>query len=102
MAAMYDGNMLAGPLSDVFAFEVMTATACCRGCGRNTTVAELAVYGPGPGLVARCPGCDDVLLRVAKTPSSIWLDLGGMASLRLPVEGPPPEGLMGGQDRSAS
>ena len=85
MDATYDGNMLAGPLSDVFAVEVTTATACCRGCGRRSTVAELAVYGPSPGLVARCPGCDDVLLRVTTTPDGIWLDLGGMAHLRLPV-----------------
>lgn len=92
MKATYDGNMLAGPLSDVFAVEVTTATACCGGCGRNTTVAELAVYGPSPGLVARCPGCDDVLLRVTRTPTSTWLDLAGMASLRLPVVGDDPAG----------
>lgn len=88
MDATYDGNMLAGPLSDVFAVEVTGATACCRGCGRRSTVAELVVYGPSPGLVARCPGCDDVLLRVAKTTNAVWLDLAGMVSLRLPVVGP--------------
>lgn len=83
--ATYDGNALAGPLTDIFAVEVTTATARCRGCGRTCAVAELAVYGPEPGLVARCPGCADVLLRVARTPDAVWLDLGGMSSLRFPV-----------------
>jgi hypothetical protein len=42
------------------------------------------VYGPEPGLVARCPGCAEVMLRVVTTPYAVWLDLGG-AVLR--VEG---------------
>ena len=32
--ATYDGNVLAGPLAEVFAVEVTTAVARCRGCGR--------------------------------------------------------------------
>jgi hypothetical protein len=46
-------------------------------------VAELAVYGPDPGLVARCPGCTDVLLRLVRTPDAVFLDLSGTAVLRL-------------------
>ena len=88
MGSMYDGNVLAGPLSEVFAVDATIAVARCRGCGRSSVVAELAVYGPGPGLVARCPGCEDILLRVVRTPDSIWVDLGGMSSLRLPDRAP--------------
>jgi hypothetical protein len=84
MHAAYDGNALAGPLSQVFTAEVTTAVARCRACGRSSVVAELAVYGPEPGLVARCPGCAEVMLRVVTTPYAVWLDLGG-AVLR--VEG---------------
>ena len=83
----YDGNALAGPLSEVFAVEVTAAVARCRGCGRSSAVAELAVYGPDPGLVGRCPGCDDVLLRVVRTPGEVWLDLGGISALRFAVAG---------------
>jgi hypothetical protein len=83
MDGMFDGNMLAGPLSEAFTAEVTTAVARCRGCGKSTVVAELVVYGPDPGLVARCPGCDDVLLRLVRAPESAWLDLAGMSSLRL-------------------
>jgi hypothetical protein len=85
MDATYDGNVLAGPLSEVFTAEVTTAVAVCRGCGRSSVVAELAVYGPDPGLVGRCPGCADPMLRLVRTPDSVWLDLGGMASLRVPL-----------------
>jgi hypothetical protein len=81
----YDGNALAGPLSEVFAVEVTTAVARCRGCGRSSAVAELAVYGPEPGLVGRCPGCADVLMRVVRRPGEVWLDLGGISALRFEV-----------------
>lgn len=82
--APHDGNLLAGALTEVFAIEVTTAVARCAGCGRESAVAELAVYGPAPGVVARCPGCSDVLLRLVTTPRGVWLDLGGMRSLQLP------------------
>ena len=52
---------------------------------RDSVVAELTVYGPDPGLVARCPGCEDVLLRLVRTPDATWLDLRGTAVLRLPT-----------------
>jgi hypothetical protein len=85
MDANYDGNLLAGPLSEVFTVEATTGLARCRGCGRTSVVAELEVYGPEPGLVARCPGCAEVLLRTTRTADALWLDLGGMSSLRLPM-----------------
>lgn len=81
--AAYDGNALAGPLSEVFAVEVTTAVGRCRGCGTSSEVATLQVYGPDPGLVGRCPGCENVLLRVVRTPDSLWLDLSGMSALRV-------------------
>jgi hypothetical protein len=81
--AGYDGNALAGPLSEVFAVEVSTAVARCRGCGTSSQLATLRVYGLEPGLVGRCPGCEEVLIRVARTPNDLWLDLSGMSALRI-------------------
>jgi hypothetical protein len=46
-------------------------------------VAELHVYARGPGIVARCAGCGEVMLRFAETPYGRWLDLRGTAVLRL-------------------
>ena len=77
-----DGNALAGPLADVFAVDISATAAICAGCNRDGVVAELHVYGRGPGLVARCPGCASVMLRYAQTPHGRWLDLRGTAVLR--------------------
>ncbi|MEW2043551.1 DUF6510 family protein, partial [Streptomyces sp. NPDC005534] len=52
-----DGNVLAGPLSEVFAVDLTVAVATCTGCGSAGPVAGLRVYGRGPGLIARCPDC---------------------------------------------
>ncbi|HKN45778.1 MAG TPA: DUF6510 family protein [Propionibacteriaceae bacterium] len=84
--AAYDGNALAGPLSEVFAVEVTTAVGRCRSCGTSSRVATLRVYGPDPGFVGRCPGCEDVLMRVVRTPDALWLDLSGMSALQVPMQ----------------
>nr|MDT0657425.1 DUF6510 family protein [Micromonospora sp. DSM 115978] len=80
-----DGNMLAGPLREVFAMDVSAATGRCATCGLTGPFAALRVYSHAPGLVARCPGCDQVMLRLVRTPDSAWLDLRGATFLRLPM-----------------
>ncbi|HEX6346272.1 DUF6510 family protein [Umezawaea sp.] len=85
MTTHLDGNALAGPLRELFAVDITAATARCAGCGLGGTVATLHVYASAPGLVARCPGCEDVVLRVVRTPDSAWLDLRGTVSLRIPL-----------------
>lgn len=77
-----DGNALAGPLAELFAVDVSAAVGRCAHCGLTGPVAALHVYGQAPGLVARCPGCQEVVLRVVRTPDSAWLDLRGAVSLR--------------------
>lgn len=79
-----DGNALAGPLSELFAVDVVSAEGRCTGCGTTGPVAQLRVYGAGtgPGLVARCPVCGQVVLRVVRSEDSAWLDLRGTVSLR--------------------
>jgi hypothetical protein len=83
--AGYDGNTLAGPLSEVFAIEVTTAVGRCQGCGTSSQLATFRVYGPDPGLVGRCPGCESVLMRLVRTQDALWLDLSGMSGLRIPM-----------------
>jgi hypothetical protein len=80
-----DGNTLAGPLAEVFAVDLTTAVGRCAGCGRTGPVATLRVYTQAPGLVARCPGCDGVVLRLVRGPGSVWLDLRGAVSLHIPL-----------------
>ncbi|GAA4722985.1 DUF6510 family protein [Phytohabitans rumicis] len=80
-----DGNALAGPLREIFAVDMTAATSRCAACGHAGPVATLRVYAHAPGLVARCPGCEEVVLRLVRAPDSAWLDLRGAASLRIPL-----------------
>lgn len=101
-----DGNALAGALREIFAVDLTAADAPCAGCGQAWVLAQLLVYaGPhAPGLVARCPGCDAVLLRMVRGPAGAWLDLRGVAVLRVPLPpltdellpGAPTHGVTGG------
>jgi hypothetical protein len=87
MTELYeDGNALAGPLREIFAVDVTVAIGRCVNCGRTGPVAELRVYRHAPGLVARCPGCDAVVLRLVRTPDAAFLDLTGALNLRIPLE----------------
>jgi Family of unknown function (DUF6510) len=79
-----DGNVLAGPMSEIFTTDVTTATVRCVGCGTTGPVATLRVYSRAPGMVARCPGCEEVVLRLVQTPGTAWLDLRGTFSLGIP------------------
>jgi hypothetical protein len=87
-----DGNALAGPLGEVFTLDVTVAEARCAGCGQTGPLAQLRVYGPEPGLVARCPGCDGVVLRLVRGPDAAWLDLRGCVRLRIPLPDAAPAG----------
>lgn len=84
-AVYQDGNVLAGPLREIFAVDITAALGQCAHCGLAGPVATLIVYSRAPGLVARCPGCDGVVLRLVRGPDSAWLDLSGATSLRIPL-----------------
>ena len=57
-----DGNAIAGVLQEVFATEMTTVTGVCKSCGTPHLLAELRIYMRGPGAVARCPSCGNVVL----------------------------------------
>jgi hypothetical protein len=80
-----DGNALGGPLSALFTGELTTATAVCAGCGRAEQVAALPVFGAPMGLVARCPGCDLVMLSYTELAVGRTFEMRGTALLRLPA-----------------
>ena len=83
--AYQDGNALAGPLAEIFAVDVTAAVGTCTGCKTTGPLAQLRVYSHAPGLVARCPTCDQVILRLVRGPQEAWLDLRGTVSLRIPL-----------------
>jgi len=83
-----DGNALAGPLMEIFAVDMSTASGRCAHCGLAGPVARLRVYDHAPGLVARCPSCDEVNMRVVRAPDRAWLDLRGVVALEIPLAAP--------------
>ncbi|MDX3238918.1 DUF6510 family protein [Streptomyces sp. ME03-5709C] len=83
--AYTDGNALAGPLREIFTVDMTAAVGRCAGCGRTGPMATLRVYDHAPGLVARCPDCDTVILKLVRGPSAAWLDLRGSENMRIPL-----------------
>ena len=80
-----DGNAAAGELSDLFAVDLTAAEGQCSHCGAVKLFAQSNLYMGGPGLVARCTDCENVLLRLVKAGQRVWLDLRGMAYLSVNV-----------------
>ena len=78
-----DGNAAAGLLRDVFAVEITAATGTCDGCSSVSAVGAFVAYTRAPGVVLRCPHCDDVLMKVVTDGERVWVDLRGLRSLEL-------------------
>jgi len=76
-----DGNAAAGELSNLFAVDITVAEGECSQCGTSRPFAQAHLYMDGPGLVARCADCENVLLRLVKARQRVLLDLRGMAYL---------------------
>ena len=76
-----DGNSAAGILSEIFTRDITASRAVCAGCGAVGDVGALLVYAHGMGTVLRCSYCAQVVLRIARTPTSIWLDATGAKSI---------------------
>lgn len=80
-ALRVDGNAAAGIMSELFVPDLTTARAKCAGCGTTQMIGAMVVYAHGMGTVVRCPGCDRVVLRLARTPTHVWLDATGATSI---------------------
>lgn len=78
-----DGNSAAGELSKIFAMDVTAAEGRCAHCGATKRFAEAHVYMHGPGMVARCATCEQVLLRIVSINQRVLLDMRGMTYLSI-------------------
>ena len=76
-----DGNALAGELSELIAADVTGASGQCTDCRATMAIAETRLYSAAPGVVARCPSCEHVLIRIVRSPGRVWLDLQGLRYL---------------------
>jgi hypothetical protein len=82
-----DGNALAGPLAELFAFDATMASVRCSGCGSVEVLATAMVYMDAMGAVARCSHCDDVLLTLVESEDRVWIGFAGGSALEVPHEG---------------
>jgi hypothetical protein len=48
-------------------------------------VGEAVVYAQAPGMVARCPGCEAVLMTVVRADDRAYLSLKGLSFLEVAV-----------------
>ena len=87
-ALMLDGNAAAGVLREIFAVELTASPTECAHCGREGELGTLLVFVRAPGLVLRCPACEQVMLRIVQTPEATYLDARGVVALRLERQAP--------------
>jgi hypothetical protein len=81
---MLDANAAAGILDEIFATDVTACPVECANCGLTGPIGTLLAFTQAPGVVLRCPGCENVVLRIVQTPQAIYLDARGAAFVRLP------------------
>jgi hypothetical protein len=62
-----DGNALAGLLSEAFGTDMTAAMRDCSHCGDHSALGSHRAY-VGAGVVLRCPGCDQVSVRITSLP----------------------------------
>lgn len=79
-----DGNAVAGTLFDLFGVEMTDASGICASCGAASALGEMKVYLGGPGTVARCRHCDNVLMVLVEIRGVMCLDTLGLAGLEHP------------------
>lgn len=79
------GNAAAGAFAEFLGSDVTTAMLTCGKCCHATIFAEGHVYNRGPGIVVRCPGCDEVLARLVRTSTDMWFDFCGAQSWRVAI-----------------
>ena len=80
---MLDANAVAGVFQEIFGVEMTAAPTECASCGAEGEVGTLLAFTQAPGIVLRCPACENVMLRITRTPDAIYLDARGAVYLRL-------------------
>lgn len=76
-----DGNGLAGLLGELLAAEPTVTVRRCQSCGHEHPLAAHRAYR-GAGVVLRCPGCEEVAVRIAERDDELIVEWRGV--FRLP------------------
>lgn len=80
---MLDANATAGLLYEIFSTEMTAAPTECAHCGKEGEIGSLLAFTQGPGIILRCSGCEQVVLRIVQTHDEILLDARGAVYLRI-------------------
>ena len=83
-ALMLDGNAVAGLLEEVFAVEMTTAIGTCGACGATEAVGAIHVF-QGAGVVLCCPQCDNILVKIVRDGTRLWIGFPGVRTLEVTV-----------------
>ncbi|KRE67693.1 hypothetical protein ASG92_13695 [Arthrobacter sp. Soil736] len=78
-----DGNVLAGPSTDLFAFDPTTTQCQCQSCADIATLGQAMVYGQPMGFVARCRKCDNILIVIVERAGQKSFNMRGLRWLRI-------------------
>ncbi|MPY94586.1 MAG: hypothetical protein GEV08_16455 [Acidimicrobiia bacterium] len=65
--------------------DLTVADLTCAGCRTTRRLAAMHVFDRAPGIVARCPGRDDVVMHMMRTAERVLVDLRGSLVLSLPA-----------------
>jgi hypothetical protein len=76
-----DGNAIGGLLREIFTMEMTAAETTCAGCGAVNAVGRVDVYMQAPGVVVRCPSCEQILMLIVHGRGRYWVDLSGVRRL---------------------
>ena len=82
-ALVLDANAVAGLFEEIFGAEMTASPTACAHCGRAGEVGTLVAFIHAPGVVLRCPGCEQVMVRIVRTPDAFLLDARGAVYLRV-------------------
>ncbi len=80
---MLDANAVAGVLQEIFGADMTAAPTECANCGQEGEVGALLAFTQAPGIVLRCPSCENVVVRITQTPDAFYIDARGAVYLRL-------------------
>lgn len=80
---MLDANAVAGVLQEIFGNDMTAAPTECAACGQEGEVGTLLAFTQAPGIVLRCPSCENIMVRITQTPEAFYIDARGAVYLRL-------------------
>jgi hypothetical protein len=80
---MLDANSVAGIFHEIFGTEMTASPTECAHCGTEGEVGTLLAFTQAPGIVLRCPACENVVIRITQTPNAYYIDARGAVYLRL-------------------